>query len=96
MRQAVGIRQIGRELGVRYILEGSVRKAGQRVRVTGQLIDGATGGHLWADRYDRDLTDIFEIQDEITQSIVAQLKVMRAPRPRLPGSFVIASVGIAV
>ena len=64
---------------VKFLLEGSVRKAGQRVRVTSQLIDGATGGHLWADRYDRDLTDIFAIQDEITHTIVDQLKIRLLP-----------------
>lgn len=71
----VNLRTVARELGVRYILEGSVRKAGQRVRITGQLIDGATGGHLWADRYDRDLTDIFAVQDEIARTIIDQLQV---------------------
>ena len=65
--KSVELQEVAAKLGVKFLLEGSVRKAGQRVRVTGQLIDGATGGHLWADRYDRDLTDIFEIQDEITQ-----------------------------
>ena len=64
-----------RELGVEFALEGGIRKAGNRVRVTAQLIDGASGGHLWAERYDRDLTDIFEVQDDITQQIVAALKV---------------------
>jgi len=73
------LEQIARELGVRFLLEGSVRKAGQRIRITGQLIDGATGGHLWAERYDRDLTDIFAIQDEITRAIVEQLKVRILP-----------------
>src|SRR5713226_1058016 len=62
---------VGRELGVRYVLEGSVRKAANRVRVTAQLIEAATGGHLWAERYDRDLTDIFAVQDEITASVSA-------------------------
>ena len=66
---------IASDLGVRYLLEGSVRKAGNRVRITGQLIDGLSGGHLWAERYDRDLTDIFAIQDEITRTIVDQLKL---------------------
>jgi len=70
------------ELGVRYLLEGSVRKAAERVRVTAQLIDGGSGGHLWADRYDRDLTDIFAIQDEITQKIVEQLRVRLLPEER--------------
>src|SRR5205823_14801324 len=67
--------QVAKHLGVNFILEGSVRKAGTRVRVTGQLIHGKDGGHVWADRYDRDLTDIFAIQDEITHAIVEQLKV---------------------
>jgi len=70
---AVDIKTVGRELGVRYVLEGSVRKAGNRVRVTGQLIEAATGGHLWAERYDRDLTDIFAVQDEITASVSAAI-----------------------
>jgi adenylate cyclase len=69
------VQQVGQELGVGYILEGSVRKAGTRVRVTGQLISAKNGGHVWAERFDRDLTDIFAIQDEITQAIVEQLKV---------------------
>jgi adenylate cyclase len=73
------LERIAKELGVQYLLEGSVRKAGNRLRVTGQLIEGATGGHLWAERYDRDLTDIFEIQDEITRTIVDQLKVRIIP-----------------
>jgi adenylate cyclase len=67
--KAVGVKQIGQELGVRYVLEGSVRKGGGRVRITAQLIDAPTGAHLWADRYDRDLTDIFAMQDEITGSV---------------------------
>jgi adenylate cyclase len=73
------LEQIAKELGVRFLLEGSVRKVGNRVRITGQLIDGTTGGHLWAERYDRDLTDIFAIQDEITRTIVDQLKVQLMP-----------------
>jgi adenylate cyclase len=73
---------IATDLGVRYLLEGSVRKAGNRIRITGQLIDGATGGHLWAERYDRDLTDIFAIQDEITKAIVEQLKVRLQPKEK--------------
>jgi adenylate cyclase len=80
--KAVQLQEAAAELGVKFLLEGSVRKAGQRVRVNGQLIDGATGGHLWADRYDRDLTDIFAIQDEITQSIVDQLKVRLLPKEK--------------
>ena len=69
------VADVCRELGVRFAVEGSVRKAGNRVRVTAQLIDGSSGGHLWAERYDRDLTDIFEVQDDVTQQIVAALKV---------------------
>ena len=80
--KSVQLQQVAAELGVKFILEGSVRKADDQVRVTGQLIDGATGGHLWADRYDRDLTHIFAIQDEITQSIVAQLKIKLLPEER--------------
>jgi adenylate cyclase len=71
--KAVDVKQVGRELGVRYVLEGSVRKAANRVRVTTQLIEAATGGHLWAERYDRDLTDIFVVQDEITASVSAAI-----------------------
>jgi adenylate cyclase len=78
----IKVQQTAQELGVRYVLEGSVRKAGQRVRVTGQLIDGRDGAHLWADRYDRDLTDIFMIQDEITHTIVQQLKVRLLPEEK--------------
>jgi adenylate cyclase len=78
----VKAQQVGQELGVAFILEGSVRKAGSRVRVTGQLINGKDGGHIWADRYDRDLTDIFAIQDEITHAIVEQLKVKLLPQER--------------
>ena len=78
----VKVQQAAQELGVRYVLEGSVRKAGSRVRVTGQLIDGIDGGHVWADRYDRELTDIFTIQDEITHTIVDQLKVKLLPQER--------------
>ena len=76
------LERIAGELGVRYLLEGSVRKAGNRLRITGQLIDGPTGGHLWAERYDRDLTDIFAIQDEITKAIVEQLKVRLLPEEK--------------
>ena len=69
--QAVDVQQVGRQLGVRYILEGSVRKSGQRLRVTAQLIDATTGKHVWAEKYDRELSDIFEVQDEITRNVVA-------------------------
>ena len=73
--QAVKVEQVSDELGVKFVLEGSVRKAGNRVRITAQLIDGGTGGHLWAERYDRDLEDIFAVQDEVTQQIVSSLEV---------------------
>lgn len=69
--RAVDVRQVGRELGVQYVLEGSVRKAGNRVRITAQLIDADTSNHIWAERYDRPLEDIFDLQDEITGSITA-------------------------
>jgi TolB-like protein/Flp pilus assembly protein TadD len=72
--RAVDVRQVARELGVRYVLEGSVRRAGQRLRVSAQLIDAVTGGHHWAEQYDRDLGDIFAIQDEITSSVVASIQ----------------------
>ncbi len=71
--KAVNIQAVGRELGVRYLLEGSVRKSGGRVRVTAQLIEVANGGHLWAERFDRDLDDIFAVQDELTRKIVGAL-----------------------
>ena len=67
--RAIDIKQVSRELGVRYVLEGSVRRAGARARVTAQLIDATTGAHVWADRFDRDLTDIFAVQDEITTAV---------------------------
>ena len=73
--RSVDVRTIGRDLGVRSVLEGSIRRAGNRVRITAQLIDAATGAHLWADRYDRDLTDIFEVQDEVVEKIVGVLAV---------------------
>ena len=78
-------KQIGRELGVRYILEGSVRKAANRVRITGQLIDAATGGHLWADRFDGGVADIFDLQDQVTASVVGAIgpKVEQAELERL-------------
>ena len=72
--QAVDLMQVGRELGVRYVVEGSVRKGGERVRITAQLIDAATAKHIWAERYDRDLSDIFALQDEITETLVAALQ----------------------
>ena len=72
--KAVDIKRVARELGVRYVLEGSVRKGGNRVRITAQLIDAATGNHIWADRYDGELTDVFALQDEITRKAVAAIE----------------------
>jgi adenylate cyclase len=80
--RAVDVPQIARQLKVSHVLEGSVRKAGGRVRITAQLIDGATGEHLWAERYDRDLSDIFAVQDEISETIVAVLKLKLLPEEK--------------
>ncbi len=80
--KSVKVQEIGRDLGVAYVVEGSVRKAGNRVRVTAQLVEAATGNHVWAERYDRDLEDIFAVQDEITRAIVSILPV------RLHGALV--------
>lgn len=71
--KAVDIKQVGRELGVRYVLEGSVRKSGNRVRITGQLIDAATGAHLWAERFDGPLDDIFDLQDRVTSNVIGAI-----------------------
>jgi adenylate cyclase len=90
--RAVDIKQVGRELGVRYVLEGSVRKAAGKVRITGQLIDAAIGSHRWADRFEGDLNDIFALQDQMTESVVSaiaprllqaeiELAARRRPRP---------------
>jgi adenylate cyclase len=80
--QSVDVREVARKLGVTHVLEGSVRKAGARVRITAQLIDGRSGGHIWAERYDRDLEDIFAIQDEISKAIVDALKLKLLPEER--------------
>jgi adenylate cyclase len=80
--KALKVQQVGRELGVAFVVEGSVRKAGTRVRVTGQLVSCSDGSHIWAERFDRDLTDIFAIQDEITHAIVEQLKVKLLPQEK--------------
>ena len=80
--QSVDMKEVARTLGVTYVLEGSVRKAGNRVRITAQLIDGAAGDHVWADRYDRDLDDIFAIQDEISKAIVGALRVKLLPEEK--------------
>ena len=74
-KQSVDIKDVGRKLGVRHVLEGSVRRAGNRVRINVQLIDAESGGHVWADRYDRDLEDIFLVQDEVTRNIVQTLAI---------------------
>jgi adenylate cyclase len=91
--QSVDVKQIGRELGVRYVLEGGLRKAGNRVRVTAQLVEAETGKHVWAERYDRDLADIFAVQDEITEAVtiavapaIADAELRRAMR-KPPGSL---------
>ena len=77
--RSVDIRAVGRDLGVRSVLEGSIRRAGDRVRITAQLVDATNGAHLWADRYDRDLTDVFAVQDDVTRRIVDALKVTLSP-----------------
>jgi adenylate cyclase len=91
--RAVDVKQVGRELGVRYVLEGSLRKVGNRIRVTAQLVEAETGNHVWAERYDRDLADIFAVQDEITEAVttaiapaVADAEQQRAMR-KPPGSL---------
>jgi adenylate cyclase len=80
--KSVDIRTVGRDLGVRSVLEGSIRRAGNRVRITAQLIDAENGAHLWADRYDRDLNDIFAVQDDVTRQIVGALKVALTPQEK--------------
>ncbi|BAV47077.1 guanylyl cyclase [Mesorhizobium sp. 113-1-2] len=77
--KAVDVRHVARELGVRSVLEGSIRRAGNRVRITAQLIDAETGGHLWADRFDRELSDVFAVQDEVTRRIVDALMIKLSP-----------------
>src|SRR3954453_3755886 len=72
--KAVDIKEVGRRLGVRYVLEGSVRKAAGKVRIAGQLIDAVTGAHIWADRFERDLTDVFALQDEVTVAVVSAVQ----------------------
>ena len=94
--QAVSVNRVGRELGVRYLLEGSVRKAGRRVRITGQLVEAETGVHIWAERYDRPLDDIFALQDEITLNVVgaiepslreAEIERVKRKRPENLGAY---------
>jgi adenylate cyclase len=72
--RAVDVREVGRELGVHYVLEGSVRRGGNRLRFTGQLIDTLTGTHIWADRFDGDLSDVFDLQDRMTANVVAAIE----------------------
>jgi len=81
-RQPVDTRSLGRDLGVSHVVEGSVRKAGNRLRITAQLIDAPSGHHLWAERYDRELADVFDIQDEISKAIVDALKLKLLPAER--------------
>jgi adenylate cyclase len=78
--KAVEVIEAARKLNVRYVLEGSIRRAGNRIRITSQLIDGSTGGHLWAERHDRDFGDIFALQDEISKSVVGTLKIKLLPK----------------
>jgi adenylate cyclase len=85
--QSVVVKQVGRELGVRYVLEGSVRKAGQRVRITGQLIDAVTGAHLWADRFDGSLEDVFDLQDKVASSVAGVIE------PALQAAETVRSAG---
>ena len=77
--KSVGVRQVGGELGVRYVLEGSVRKERNRVRITAQLVESQTDNHVWAERYDRDLEDIFEVQEEVARKVVEALAVTLMP-----------------
>src|SRR5438128_3580003 len=85
--QLPDVKQVGRELGVRYVLEGSVRKGGNRVRITGQLIDAVTGTHLWADRFDGSLEDVFELQDKVALSVAGVIE------PALQAAETARSVG---
>jgi adenylate cyclase len=88
--QAIDVKQVGRELSVRYVLEGSVRKAGERVRITGQLIEAETGAHLWADRFDGALEDVFDLQDQVASSVAGviepALQAGETARSRCAGS----------
>jgi adenylate cyclase len=85
--KAVNVGEVGRELGVRYVLEGGVQRSGHRVRITAQLVDAATGYHVWAERYDREVRDIFSVQDDVTRHIVTALAVRTdRGRARRPGA----------
>ena len=102
--QSPDIRQVAKELGVRYVLEGSIRKSAQRIRVSGQLIDALTGNHLWAEKYDRVPEDIFDVQEELTRSIVTAItpriddaendKILRR-RPENFGAYELAVSALA-
>jgi adenylate cyclase len=83
--QAVDVKHVGRELGVRYVLEGSVRKAGSRVRITAQLIDGQSGAHLWAERFDGSLEDVFDLQDNVAASVAGVIKPALQAAETAPG-----------
>ena len=89
--RSVKVQEVADDLGVRYVVEGSVRRAGRRVRVTVQLIDPATGDHIWAERYDRDLEDILDLQDEITQTIAStipgRVEEVERVRPKRPSDM---------
>lgn len=103
---AVDVKQVGQELGVAYVLEGSVRKAGNRLRINAQLIDAETGNHIWADRFDREITDIFDIQDEITRAVTGAVapeflsaeqknRAKRTPRNSVPGNASCAAAAMS-
>ena len=92
--RSVDIREAARQLGVRYVLEGSVRKAGDRVRINAQLIVGRTGKHLWAERYDRDLADIFALQDEITEAVTIAIAPAIADAEQVDDGRPILRVGL--
>jgi TolB-like protein len=98
--QSVDVRRVAQELGVRFVLEGSIRRAGKRVRITAQLIDSETGNHLWAERYDRDLEDIFDLQDEITRNVVGsiapQIELAELDRARRAKSSEVSSYDLAL
>jgi TolB-like protein len=98
--RSVDVRRVAQELGVRFVLEGSIRRAGKRVRITAQLIDSETGNHLWAERYDRDLEDIFDLQDEITRNVVGsiapQIELAELDRARRAKSSEVSSYDLAL
>ena len=98
--KSLDLRDIGKELGVRYILEGSVRRAGQRIRVTAQLIESLAGSHVWAERYDRAIEDIFDLQDEITREVVGaiapQIELAELSRARVAKSSSVTAYDLAL